>query len=144
MAFTAAKEEAPVLALGLIFTPFGLSLQCPGVTAFGGCHLVQAQLSPGTHLDPLRTRDSNSKGSPVGYVAQVQMYVHLPEPPLVRPCLGRQTEGPHRRERFLDPRKSCSGHTQVTSDFKEERGAEGRGETYRWVAGVDTLGGRFH
>lgn len=34
MAFTAAKEEAPVLALGLILTPFSLSLQCPGLTAF--------------------------------------------------------------------------------------------------------------
>lgn len=33
---------------------------------------------------------------------------------------GAQTEGPLPRELFSDPRKSCSGYTQVTCNFKEE------------------------
>lgn len=48
MTFTASEREDPDLALGLILASLRPQSPVPGVTAFWGCHLMQAQLSPWT------------------------------------------------------------------------------------------------
>lgn len=60
-----------------------------------------------------------------------------------------QTEGPLPQEYFSDPRKSCSGHTQVTCNFKEESLGPGMQEKPKnrssgWLARVILLDGRSH
>lgn len=79
---------------------------------------------------------------------QVQMHVHLPESPLLKPW-GCKLRGPFPRNISQTPRKSCSGHTQVTCNFKEESLGPGMQEKPKnrssgWLARVILLDGRSH
>lgn len=92
------------MALGLVLASLWAQSPVPGVTAFWGCRLVQAQLSPWTHWDPLEPGTATPEGARGGTWLKVKC-TSVCQSPRVRPCLGRQTERPLSKEAFLQPKK---------------------------------------
>lgn len=129
------------MALGLIRASLWLQSPMPGVTAFWGCRLVQAQRSPRTHLDPLEPGTATPKGARWGTWLEVKCRSVCQSLHASGPAWGGKPRGPFRGSVSQTQEKAAQATPASPAISKKQAGGLGRRRNLLtrsgwWAAGL--------